>query len=440
MKNKYRLVVSVLVIFNTLIAACGSSSTPIATQSPVVGVPVTEESATEEPVAVVNPGLALEAAKVAAQFFNDADYEQSLELISAHPLNPEAPIYLQYLIDNPVTIADYPQYTIFSQKEPPYNICFSDSGVENPWRVVGYIDMREQVEQLRADGYIKNFYHLDAHGDNTKQISDIQGIISTPGKCDILIIVPISGDALPSIIDEACEVMPVIQFGRSTQSDCPVITVQSTGNYTFGISSALFVVNILSEGGNVLVFRTQPNVDLLEQRWGAARKILEQNPQLNIIGVEFAGADDFKANAVLSDYQTKYGTIDAIWADTGSTAVTILKAFKEAGIPYPKAVVGEDQEDFLEYWKQNSLTAIATTFPAYQWRTVVLSALMFLQDETVQHHWILPQPDITSINLDQFVNPDMPPLHYALCGCEDMKNYPNAWKNPDVNAYVDVIP
>ena len=41
-------------------------------------------------------------------------------------------------------------------------------------------------------------------------------------------------------------------------------------------------------------------------------------------------------------------------------------------------------------------------------------------------------------NLDQYLNAEMPPLHYTLCGCEDMTNYPDAWKNVDVNKYKDV--
>jgi ribose transport system substrate-binding protein len=29
--------------------------------------------------------------------------------------------------------------------------------------------------------------------------------------------------------------------------------------------------------------------------------------------------------------------------------------------------------------------------------------------------------------LDQYVDPNMPPLHYALCGCEEMPGYPENW-------------
>ncbi len=66
--------------------------------------------------------------------------------MSAKPVNPNDPIYLQYLVDNPTDISKYPQYAEFAAKKPPYNLCFSNAGVNNPWRVTGYVTMREQVE------------------------------------------------------------------------------------------------------------------------------------------------------------------------------------------------------------------------------------------------------------------------------------------------------
>ena len=41
--------------------------------------------------------------------------------------------------------------------------------------------------------------------------------------------------------------------------------------------------------------------------------------------------------------------------------------------------------------------------------------------------WNLPQPTVTADNLDSYINAKMPPLHYAMCGCEDMPNYPARW-------------
>ena len=168
-----------------LLAACQPAA-PAATEAAVAG----------------NPGLQMDSAKVAAQFFNDKDYGTSLELMSKKALNPDAPLYLQYLVEDPADISKYPQYADFAGKEPPYDICFSNAGVNNPWRVVGYVSMREQVEQLRADGLVQNFYHLDAQGNDAKQIADIQDLINTPGKCDILIVAANTSDALTPIVVE----------------------------------------------------------------------------------------------------------------------------------------------------------------------------------------------------------------------------------------------
>jgi ribose transport system substrate-binding protein len=51
-----------------------------------------------------------------------------------------------------------------------------------------------------------------------------------------------------------------------------------------------------------------------------------------------------------------------------------------------------------------------------------------LKGEEVPKEWVLPQPKITEETLDQYVDPEMPPLHYALCGCEDMPGYPGPWQ------------
>ncbi len=434
-----------VVVFVLLLAACQPAA--VATEAPAAEAPAaeapaaTEAPAAEAPAAAANPGLQMETAKVAAQFYNDADYQKSLEYMKASPVNPNDPIYLQYLESNPTDITKYPQYASFAGKPGPYNICFSNAGVNNPWRVTGYVTMREQVEMLRAEGLVKNFYHLDAAGDDAKQIADIQDVINTPGKCDILIVASNTSEALTPIVEKACEVMPVVQFDRYAQTDCPVVSERTIGGYAFGITGAQKIVDDLGpEGGNVLAFRILPGVDVLEQRWGAARTIFEENPQINVIGVEFVAYDSFKANTVVSDYLAKYGTIDAVWMDAGGTAVTILEAFVDNGADYPKVMVGEDQQDFLEYWKANDINGIAPTFSTFMWRTAVLASVKFLQGEPVQHNWVLPQPIVSAENLDQFTGSGMPPLYYVMSSAEDMTNWPSAWQALDINKYQDVMP
>jgi ribose transport system substrate-binding protein len=416
MKKSIFLAVSLLVALSMLIGACAPAAAPTATEA----------------TKPENPGLAMDAARVATQFYNDADFDESLELMSADPINPDAPIYLQSLIDNKVDTTQY-------QKEPPYNICFSNAGVNNPWRVTGYVTMREQVEQLREQGLVKNFYHVDAQGKDEKQIADIQDLISTPGKCDLLIVSPNTSEALTPAVEAACEVLPVVVFDRGVLTDCPVVFEKTIGGYAFGISGAQHIIDNLPDGGNVLALRILPGVDVLEQRWGAAKRIFEEAGNINVVGVEFDDYDSVKTANIVSDYIDRYGNIDAVWMDAGGPAVAVLEAFKDAGKDYP-VMVGEDQMDYLKYWKENDVNGIAPTFPTFQWRTAVLAAVDILQGKPVDHRWVLPQPDVTQDNLDTYYLPDMPPLYYALSGAEDMANWPDAWKALDTTQYQDEVP
>ena len=104
-----------------------------------------------------------------------------------------------------------------------------------------------------------------------------------------------------------------------------------------------------------------------------------------------------------------------------------IEAFEDAGLDVPP-ITGEDQQDFLLKWSEDGLTAAAPTYSNFQWRTAIIAAVMILNGEEVPSEWVLPQPFITEENLDQYLQPDMPPLHYALCGCEDMPGYPEDWQ------------
>ena len=68
---------------------------------------------------------------------------------------------------------------------------------------------------------------------------------------------------------------------------------------------------------------------------------------------------------------------------------------------------------------------LEATYPTHQWRTPIIAAVKILKGEPVSGpSWKLPQPTITQADFDKYVNDKMPPLHYAMCGCEDLPGYP----------------
>jgi ribose transport system substrate-binding protein len=356
-----------------------------------------------------------------AQSFDDPkEFQHQRELLQMKPEGPADKPWEQHLDGAMVDTGKY-------KKPGPYKICFSNAGVGNPWRVVGWTTMQAEVEVEKAD--IAKFTVADAEGKDDKQISDIKAMLSS-GACDILVVSPNTTAALTPAVEEACKKIPVITFDRGTTSQCPVTHIVPIGGYAFGIVGAEFIAQHVPTGGKVIALRILPGVDVLETRWSAAKHIFEEKG-IKVLGGEhngdFTDGDRAKTKSIVADYLAKNGQLDGVWMDAGATSTAAIEAFEDAGMKYP-VITGEDQQDFLQAWKNNKLTAIAPTYPTYQWRTAIMAAVKVLKGEPIPAPvWDLPDPAITQANLDKFVSEKLPPLHYGMCGCEGMPGYPERW-------------
>lgn len=333
--------------------------------------------------------------------------------------------------DNPWEQALEPEMVDTSeyQTDGPYNICFSNAAVDNPWRVVGWETMQAQVEVFEDEGEIANFTARDAEASDDKQISDIR-TLSRGGNCDALIISPNTTLTLTPAVNQACETgIPIIVFDRGVDTDCPVTFIKPIGGYAFGADAAEYLVDNVDSGGKILALRILPGVDVLETRWSAAQEVFADS-DLEIVGDEQTEGDAANTKQIISDVLAREGELDGVWMDAGATSVAAAEAFEDAGMEVPP-ITGEDQLDFLQKWDQDGLSAIAPTYPTYQWRTPIIAAVRILQGEEVPGpEWNLPQPPITEDGLGDFIaaNEGLPPLHYALCGCEDLPGYPERFE------------
>ncbi|MEE9455391.1 MAG: substrate-binding domain-containing protein [Paracoccaceae bacterium] len=362
-------------------------------------------------------GAALVALPVMAQNYDDpVEFAKQEAMLADTPNGSADTPWLQHYGTDMVDTSAYAQ-------DGAATICFSNAGVNNPWRVVGWETMQAEVD-LQGDR-IAEFIVTDAEGSDDKQISDIDDLLAG-GKCDVLIVSPNTTSALTPAVEKAAEMLPVVIFDRGVNTDAPVTFIKPIGGYGFGIQSGRFIAENAPAGGKVLMLRILPGVDVLETRYTSATHVLE-DAGMEIVGVEFTDGDRAKTKSIVEDYLQRFGTLDAVWLDAGATSVAAIEAFEDAGMDVP-IVTGEDQQDFLQKWQELGLTTIAPTYPTYQWRTPIIAALSILDGESIPGpEWNLPQPAITADNLADFVNPAMPPLHYAACGCEGMPNYPERW-------------
>ncbi|KOX15977.1 substrate-binding domain-containing protein [Nocardiopsis sp. NRRL B-16309] len=305
-------------------------------------------------------------------------------------------------------------------------VCFSNASVSNPWRVTGFITMEQQVEALQDEGRIGEFRVSDAADDDNQQISDIQAFVDA-GDCEAIIISPSTTATLTPAVETACESgVPVIVFDRGVNTDCMVTFIHPIGGYAYGADAAEFLVDELEPGSTVLALRILPGVDVLEHRWAAAQTIFDDS-ELEVLGFEFTGGDGAQIKDLVSQHLQR-GSVDGIWMDAGDGAVAGLEAFEDAGQPYP-VIAGEDELSFMRKWDEEDITAIAPVYSNFQWRTPVLAASMILAGEEVPSEWVLPQEPIREEELQDYLerNADMPSLHYAKFGGEDLPGFPEAW-------------
>ncbi len=349
-----------------------------------------------------------------SKFFVQADYDAQLAMRTKTATGPADKPWEQAIDPQPVDTAQY------KKAGGKYHLCFSNAATNNPWRQVGWKSMQAEAKLHPEIGELTA---LDAEGKDDKQISDIAEL--TAKGCDALIVSPNTTATLTPAVKAACGKIPVIVFDRGVQTDCPVTFIKPIGGYAFGADGAEFLTQQVKPGGKILALRILPGVDVLETRWSAAKLAFDKS-KLNVVGVEFTDGDAAKTKSIVSNYIQRHGKIDGVWMDAGATAVAAVEAFEDAGQPVPP-INGEDQQDFLQKWKDSKLTAIAPTYPTYQWRTPVIAALKILNGESVPKVWNLPQPTITQDSLNTYLKPGMPPLHYALCGCETLPGYPQTW-------------
>ncbi|MGH2945483.1 MAG: ABC transporter substrate-binding protein [Solirubrobacteraceae bacterium] len=352
-----------------------------------------------------------------SEFFVQEDFERQLAQREVEPDGPADRPWEQAIEPEMVDTSEFA-----ADSEGDWNVCFSNAAVDNPWRQVGWTTMQEEVK-LHPE--IGNFRAVDAEASDDKQISDIEGLAGR--NCDALIVSPNTTQTLTPAVEAACdEGLPVIVFDRGVNTDCPVTFIHPIGGYAFGADAAEFLVENVEPGGKILALRILPGVDVLETRWSAAKEIFDDS-ELNVVGVEFTEGDAANTKSIVSDFIQREGEINGVWMDAGATSVAASEAFEDAGMEVPP-ITGEDQQDFLQKWNEEGWTALAPTYPTYQWRTPIIAAVKILKGEEVPKDWVLPQPKISQENLQQYLQPDMPPLHYALCGCEDMPAFPGPWQ------------
>ncbi len=188
-----------------------------------------------------------------------------------------------------------------------------------------------------------------ANSDDTRQISDVQALISR--RVDVLVIVPHNGGAMAKAVEMAHEAgIPVIAYDRLI-TDCDLDLYMTFDNVKVGELQAQYVVDHLPKGGKKKIVRiygakTDNNALLFKQGQDNVLEPLIKKGDFEVVHEDWT--QDWKpenAKKIANAAITKVGSnIDAIVASNDGTAGGAIQALSEEGLAGKILVTGQDAE------------------------------------------------------------------------------------------------
>lgn len=188
-----------------------------------------------------------------------------------------------------------------------------------------------------------------ANSDDTRQISDVQALISR--RVDVLVIVPHNGGAMAKAVNMAHDAgIPVLAYDRLI-TDCDLDLYMTFDNVKVGELQARFLVDRLPKDGKKKIVRiygakTDHNALLFKQGQDNVLGPLVNRGEFEVVHEDWT--QDWKpenAKKIANAAITKAGpNFDAILASNDGTAGGAIQALSEEGLAGKILVTGQDAE------------------------------------------------------------------------------------------------
>ena len=291
-------------------------------------------------------------------------------------------------------------------QDPPYTVCFSNASVSNSWRVMMNAHVDWAIEEATAAGTIETYRYADANDDPAKQISDVEDLL-TQG-CDVLILSAAASDVVDPAAQSAMEAgVPVVTLDRDVADPAHRVSYVQGDNCLMGTNQATWLVEQLGGEGQIVELSGAAGASPAEERLRCANEVFAQNPGIEILQQAYTGWSPTEGQNIMANWITLYPEIDGIWSDAGLQGSGAVEAYLVAGLPVPP-ITGEDFQRFLRQWVENDLSIYTYSFSTRQGYEAVQVALDILRGTSVPTELRVPGLEITSANLMEIYNPNLP--------------------------------
>ena len=309
-----------------------------------------------------------------------------------------------------------------SLPEGKWKIGFSNYSVGNSWRQQMEAEFESEAEKLKEAGIISDYVMLNADNDQSKQISDINDLI-TMG-CDAIVVTAITEDGLNDVLEEAeDEGIVVVNFDNNVSSD-KITSKIKVSDYDFGFSAGEWLGKQLEAGAKVIQLDGTAGTSTDSNRsQGMIDGLKSTCPDAEIVANAKCGWDYATAKSSVEDLLSTYSEIDGVLSQGGAMTQAAIDAFNSAGrdlVP----MTGEGSNGFLRSWVENKdkgFDSLAFICPCSQSAAALDVAVSALDGVTVEKEYLMSVDPVTSANLDQYYRDDLNDNYWVASRLNDEK-------------------
>jgi len=294
-----------------------------------------------------------------------------------------------------------------SMKKPgPYRIGFSNGFSGNSWRAMCLASLK--AEAAKHDD-IEDLIIFDGQGDITKQVNDIQTLMSQ--QVDAILCIANSGTAVRPVLRQATRSgIVTVPFNLPVEGE-DWSTYVGTDPENKGKKLGQWLKQALNGSGKIVGLGGLPGNSYTASAWKGTKEVLKDS-DVEILAFKDAYWEEDRAKVVMADLIAAYPEIDGIWCDGGQDAAGAVKALISANrdlVP----VTGDDYNGLLKLYHNEHKSHPKFEFASLSeptWESVVAlrAALSLLRGDTVPKRQIIHPQLITKDNYTDYMRADMP--------------------------------
>jgi ribose transport system substrate-binding protein len=296
----------------------------------------------------------------------------------------------------------------------PLKVGWSTIYTTPSWMTETQNEIEAEIDRLRGLGMEIEFQVFDANGDTATQIAQIQTMIDQ--QYDILLLIAGSATALDQVVAQAHEAGVIVVNWDSVVSTDQLTAIVNTDQDQWGQMTAQWLVDELGGSGRILAINGPAGISVSEARWGGAKKVFDQNPDIEIVGTANIEYNEAPALTEMASLLAAHPDVNGIWHQAGAHASASLKTLQQMGLPLIP-MTGENFNAYLKQWcalLDEGFTSFATAQVNYMAVIALDLAIQAKAGQETPSYVDVPLPSITDENVCEWASDELPDDWYAI--------------------------